>query len=45
MSKRKPYDEKFKKTLVKLILNGQSLKEVSREYGVSSSNLILWKKI
>lgn len=27
-----------------LILNGQSLKEVSREYGVSSSNLILWRK-
>lgn len=44
MSKRKTYDEEFKKTLVNLILNGQSLKEVSREYGVSSSNLILWRK-
>lgn len=44
MSKRKTYDEEFKKTLVNLILNGQSLKEISREYGVSSSNLILWRK-
>ena len=44
MSKRKTYDEEFKKTLVNLILNGQSLKEVSREYGVSSSNLILSRK-
>ncbi|MGL5056534.1 MAG: transposase [Fusobacteriaceae bacterium] len=40
MSKRKTYDEEFKKTFVNLILNGQSLKEVSREYGVSSSNFI-----
>lgn len=35
---------RVKKNLVNLILNGQSLKEVSREYGMSSSNLILWRK-
>jgi len=33
-----------KKTLVNLILNGQSLKELSREYGVSSSNLTSLEK-
>lgn len=41
MSKQKTYDEEFKKTLVNLILNDQSLKEVFREYGISSSNFIL----
>ncbi|MEG1506478.1 MAG: transposase, partial [Bacilli bacterium] len=44
MSKRKTYDEEFKKNLVNLILNGQSLKEISHEYGVSSYDLILWRK-
>lgn len=41
MSKQKTYDDEFKKNLVNLILTGQSLKEISREYGVFSSNLIL----
>ncbi|WP_294095072.1 transposase [uncultured Cetobacterium sp.] len=44
MFKRKTYDEEFKKILVNLILNGQPLKEVSREYGVSSFNLVLGRK-
>ena len=46
MSKRKTYDKEFKKILTNLILNGQSLKKTSREYGVSSPTLLsLEKKI
>lgn len=34
MSKRTTYDDELKKILVNLILNGKSLKGVSREFGV-----------
>ena len=44
MSKRKIYDVEFKKTLVNLILNGQSISTVSREYGVPAPTLIVWRK-
>lgn len=43
--KNKTYTEEYKKTLVDLINNGKTIAEVSREYGVSTSNLSGWKKI
>ncbi len=42
---KKSYIEEFKKTLVDLINNGKSIAEVSREYGVATSNLVGWKKL
>ena len=41
--KNKTYTEEFKKTLVDLLTNGKSIAEVSREYGVATSNLVGWK--
>lgn len=43
--KNKTYTEEFKKTLVDLINNGKTMAEVSREYGVATSNLVGWKKL
>ena len=43
--KNKTYTEEFKKTLVDLLTNGKSIAEVSREYGVATSNLVGWKKL
>ena len=43
--KNKTYTEEFKKTLVDLLTNGKSIAEVSREYGVATSNLAGWKKL
>lgn len=43
--KNKTYTEEFKKTLVDLINNGKTIAEVSREYGVATSNLVGWKKL
>lgn len=43
--KNKTYTEEFKKTLVNLINNGKTMFEVSREYGVATSNLVGWKKL
>lgn len=43
--KNKTYTEEYKKTLIDLINNGKTIAEVSREYGVSTSNLSGWKKI
>ena len=42
---KKIYTEEFKKTLVDLINNGKIIVDVSREYGVSTSNLVGWKKL
>ena len=36
MKKIKNYDNVFKQTILKLHENGKSLKELSREYGVST---------
>ena len=36
MRKQKNYDNVFKQTILKLHENGKSLKELSREYGVST---------
>ncbi|MGL4866320.1 transposase [Cetobacterium sp.] len=43
--KNKTYTEEFKKTLVDFINNGKTMAEVSREYGVATSNLVGWKKL
>lgn len=43
--KNKTYTEEFKKTLVDLINNGKTMAEVSREYGVATSNLVGWKNL
>ena len=43
--KNKTYTEEFKKTLVDLLTNGKSIAEVSREYGVATSNLVGWTKL
>lgn len=43
--KNKTYTVEFKKTLVELINNGKTIAEVSREYGVATSNLVGWKKL
>lgn len=43
--KNKTYTQEFKKTLVDLINNGKTMAEVSREYGVATSNLVGWKKL
>lgn len=43
--KNKTYTEELKKTLVDLINNGKTMAEVSREYGVATSNLVGWKKL
>lgn len=40
----KSYDENFKKTLVSLHENGKGITELSREYGVSESNIRSWVK-
>jgi transposase len=41
----KTYTEEYKRTLVNLIVNGKTISEVSREYGVATSNLVGWKKL
>ena len=43
--KNKTYTEELKKTLVDLVNNGKTMAEVSREYGVATSNLVGWKKL
>lgn len=40
----KTYDEDFKKSIVKLIENGKSIADISREYGLTRSILYEWKK-
>ena len=44
MRKQKNYDKVFKQTILKLHENGKSLKELSREYGVSTQSIGGWKK-
>ena len=44
MKKIKNYDNVFKQTILKLHENGKSLKELSREYGVSTQSIGAWKK-
>lgn len=44
MKKIKNYDNVFKQTILKLHENGKSLKELSREYGVSIQSISTWKR-
>ena len=44
MRKQKNYDNVFKQTILKLHENGKSLKELSREYLVSTQSIGAWKK-
>ena len=44
MRKQKNYDKVFKETILKLHENGKSLKELSREYGVSTQSIGSWKR-
>lgn len=41
----KTYTEEFKRTLVDLLNNGKTITEVSREYGIATSNLSGWRKM
>ena len=45
MRKQKNYDKVSKQMVVKLHGNGKSLKELSRECGVSTQSIGAWKKI
>lgn len=45
MTRKKTYTEEFKVTLVNLLSQGKTIAEVSREYGVPTSNLVGWKKL
>ena len=45
MSKeKKSYDEEFKKTIVSLYESGKKMADLSREYGVSHTNIGNWIK-
>ena len=44
MRKQKNYDNVFKQTKLKLHENGKSLKELTREYLVSTKSKGAWKK-
>lgn len=44
MKKIRKYDKVFKQTILKLHDNGKSLKELSREYGVSVQSIGTWKR-
>ena len=41
---KKSYDEEFKKTIVNLYESGKRISELSREYGVSHTNIRNWIK-
>ena len=43
MSNRK-YSEEFKKNIVKLYKNGNSVKKISENYNIPKSNIIAWSK-
>ncbi len=43
--KKKTYTEEFKITLINLLSQGKTIAEVSREYGIPTSNLVGWKKL
>ena len=43
MRKQKNYDKVFKQMILKLNENGKSLKELLREYGVSTQSIGAWK--
>ena len=45
MKKIKNYDNVFKQTILKLHENGKSLKELSREYGISKQSIGSWVKL
>ena len=40
----KTYDEEFKKTVVNLYESGKGISELSREYGISHTNIGNWIK-
>ncbi len=38
------YDQSFKKTLVELLNSGKSVKELTKEFGVSQASIHRWEK-
>ena len=38
------YDEDYKKSIVKMIKNGKSVSDISREYGIGRSAIYSWIK-
>ena len=38
------YDEDYKKSIVKMIENGKSVSDISREYGIGRSAIYSWIK-
>jgi len=44
MSKRKTYTNEFKTMIVELIMSGEEVKNISREYGLSESTIRTWVK-
>lgn len=44
MSKRKTYTDEFKTMITELIMSGEEIKNISREYGLSESTIRTWVK-
>ena len=44
MSKRKTYTDEFKTMIAELVISGQSVKEIAREYSLSESAVRSWTK-
>jgi transposase len=44
MSKRKTYTDEFKTMIAELVLSGQSVKDVAREYSLSETAVRNWSK-
>ena len=44
MSKRKTYTDEFKTMIAELVLSGKSVKEVSDEYSLSQTAILIWVK-
>lgn len=44
MSKRKTYTNEFKTMIAELVLSGQSVKDVAREYSLSETAVRNWSK-
>ncbi len=44
MAKRRQYTEEFRREAVRLVEDGEQLKKVAEELGISKSALIYWRK-
>lgn len=44
MAKGKPYDEEYKKTIVKLLESGKKPSEIASEYDLNVKNIYNWQK-